>query len=614
MPRNTAAVCAAICALLFNTMTPYAEDTPALSADFLQFSTYVIADSVKEIAASPDQAAELLRASGIGKVYLEFYRGGLVTNETDLVNARDGLKTRGFSVVGGIATVPGANFGVRETGPLAWFNYQDEKTRRDLEQVMRLGARVFDTIIVDDFLCTGDRSAASASAKGERSWSDYRRDLMVDIAQHAIIAPAREVRPDITLIVKFPQWYDRFHLHGYDVQRMPALFDQVWVGTETRGARTQRYGFVQPYEGFVNYRWLASLAGEKLRGAWFDHGDCNAQDFLDQAYQSVLAGAREIVLFNYADLAAGHPGHGLLQEHRPRLESLAKSVTTQPISAIYCYKPPQSDAHGDMYLMDYLGMLGLPLVPVSSFPEHADVLILPTQAVTDRRIYELTDAFLAKPGILVLTTGFLAHCTTPEAWCNLAGVASPVTAAPVQAKRILVDDTTARVPGGLDLGAALEPAGAEVLLEALVHGKRVPFLTCMPRGNASVYVLNVHTFTQADFDRVGEVLLAPRDLGLLNLPQPWVDSLRSALAKPLGVELRAPARVTLQPVTPGAWFIQNYNDFNADIEFLLPTGTIQVRDAFRTVIRSSGDAESPRVCLKASIEPGGNLWIESVSR
>ena len=49
----------------------------------------------------------------------------------------------------------------------------------------------------------------------------------------------------VRLIIKFPQWYDRFHLFGYDPPRMAEAFDKVWVGTEVRNPLTRRGGLNQ---------------------------------------------------------------------------------------------------------------------------------------------------------------------------------------------------------------------------------------------------------------------------------------------------------------------------------------------------------------------------------
>jgi len=229
--------------------------------DALRFESYATSRQVEQMATDEEfraRVGEAVRRMGITKMYVEVYRAGHTVPPELLVIVRDWLVRQGIDVVGGIATVPGGDVGVRQQGPLDWFNWQNAKTQRDLEEIVRMAAGVFDTFIVDDFLCTGDVGEESDRARGERSWGQYRRELLTQLARSVLLEPAREVNPDIIMIVKYPQWYDRFHLFGYDTETLPRIFDRVWVGTETRGRNTRRFGFVQPYEGFINYRWLAS--------------------------------------------------------------------------------------------------------------------------------------------------------------------------------------------------------------------------------------------------------------------------------------------------------------------------------------------------------------------
>ena len=313
----------------------------------LRLSTYVTAHTVEQMFRTEEGRREvlsLLRCYGITKVYLEVYRSGLVIAPGLIEPSVDFLEANGFEVVGGIATVPGKDFGVYQEGPLSWFNWQNPKTQDDLRKVIEDSAPFFDSFIVDDFLCTSDTSLESKAAKGERSWSEYRRKLLADLSRSVFIDPAKEKNPGIKMIIKYPQWYDRFHLFGYDVTATTELFDGIWVGTETRGQYTQRFGFVQPYEGFINLRWLGSVAGEKTGGSWFDHIDCTDRDFIEQAYQSVLAGSKELVIFSFDSFITGHPGHHLLMKDFEKLASLADEVESGPVKGPAGYKPPNSDA------------------------------------------------------------------------------------------------------------------------------------------------------------------------------------------------------------------------------------------------------------------------------
>jgi len=309
----------------------------------LRFGSYATSQQVEQLATDEAfriRAWEAIHRMGITRLYVEVYRGGRTVSSGQLVFVRDWFRQKGLDVVGGIATVPGGEVGVRQEGPLEWFNWRNNRTQRDLEKIVRMAAPLFDTFIVDDFLCTGDVSEESRLAKGDRSWGEYRPALLTQVTQSVFVGPAKQTNSGISLIVKHPQWYDRYHLFGYDTQTLPRIFDRVWVGTETRGRNTQRFGFVQPYEGFVNYRWLAGIAGDRIGGAWFDHGDCAEHDFLDQAYMSVLAGARELVFFNLGDIMRGHPDHEKVVAAFERLAALAAFVRAYPIMGVPAYKPP----------------------------------------------------------------------------------------------------------------------------------------------------------------------------------------------------------------------------------------------------------------------------------
>ncbi len=506
----------------------------------LAVSVYATAADVLRHFAPPEgveRVAPLLKRLQVSRVFLEGRRGDEYVPPETLRAVRNRLTRLGFQTSGGIATVPGKTFGARHDGKLGWLNWEAEKTRTDIARFFTENAAVFDELIVDDFYCTADTSPASEQARGARSWSQYRQDLLVSLIDPMMLRPARATRPAVRLIVKFPQWYDRFHLFGYDPARMPAAFDQVWVGTEVRNPETQRMGFVQPTEGYINFRWLQSVIGDKVRGAWFDHIECTAQNFLDQAYQSVLAGARELTLFHLGDVVDDHPGDALLAAALPELADLAGRVQGRAPRGIACYKPPSSDAADNLYLMDYLAMLGLPIVPAARYPSVARVAILGAQAAADPRLIEKLRVHLATGATLVLTPALVRRLGAVAE--RLSGVRVSAEAQPDTA--VELEGRKPATPLELDLG--LSAPAKLTRMTALVAGRRVPWLTARRAGGGHVLVWNVRTFSEQDYAEVGEVLLPPKKRGLPDLPQEIADELRRTLLAPLGMRLSAPARV-----------------------------------------------------------------------
>jgi len=135
-------------------------------------------------------------------------------------------------------------------------------------------AGLFDEIMIDDFLFTDCTCAECQTARKARtvtmgdktfpvaddSWDAYRSELMVQVSRQRILAAARRANPHVKVIIKYPQWYDRFHERGYDVVWETADFDRIWVGTETRDYADKHGGGTAQYEGYFIMRWLGGMA------------------------------------------------------------------------------------------------------------------------------------------------------------------------------------------------------------------------------------------------------------------------------------------------------------------------------------------------------------------
>ena len=570
----------------------------------LSLSIFITTQAVNQYLSTEEgrrEAVSLMHANGITKAYLEVYRSTVAPPEL-LQTASDYLKNEGFEVAGGIATVPGPDFGIRQEARFEWFNWENPKTQNDLTKVMEDVAPIFDNFIVDDFLATSDTSAESAAAKGNRGWPEYRRDLLSELSKTIFIDPVKKINPKMNMIIKYPQWYDRYHLYGYDVVRQPELFDQVWVGTESRGQNTKSFGFVQSYESFIAYRWLASLSGDKIGGAWFDHIDCDQYDFIDQAYQSVLAGAKELILFNYYNLTEGHPGQHLLRLQFPRMIELSKAVAGKPVHGVAGYKAPHSDAGGDLYIMDYIGMLGIPLVPYASYPANEKVIFLPSQAAADSSVYEKLTASLDNGSRIIMTSGFLASLSKSNELAKRAGLNEGVKVASQKTQDIIVNGQQQKMEVPLVLGAEMIVSEATTLLEVVVGNRKVPYLTQNKEGN--IVVINSHTFSNEDFEASGELLLCPEPVGIVHLPRAWANVIRHAFNEPLSFTAEADARVAIQPFGKDEWMIQNYN---AD-ESLVKLSTTKTTSAVDVLTGEQLPVTNGWLSIKLS--PRGRVWIK----
>lgn len=535
-----------------------------------RLETYVMASQVDSLLSTPEGLEKALRTFqeiGITKIYLESLRCGYKSNLEILQQARDFFQKNNIEVSGGITTAAGEGFGVTSNESPLWLNYQDSKTLEDLAEHLDSVAPLFNEIMIDDFLATDDTSPASVEAKGNRSWSEYRMLLMDTVAVRAIRAPARLRNPAIRFILKFPQWYDRFHLFGYDVTAAPRLFERIWVGTETRNPDTPRYAYVMPTEGYINFRWLATLGKGKTAGAWYDFGDCTPDLYRMQAFQSVLAGARELVLFEAGSLIDKNPCLDGLLPRRDALYALGSILDTRVPMGIQAYKPPHSDGSdpdgaANLYVYDYLAALGLAPLPVSQIPARPACVFLPRQAAADPDILPRISALLDTGASVILTPDFLARFNDTELLVK-AGFTEPIRLdqPPVEIHRVWTGgQEIACAPGAIQLRPVPRPRLAKILCAGLSDNRQIPILTKQPAGKGMLYVLNLQTFAHEEFAPGRELFLPPRPLTLRNWPEAIVTRIRHEFLPLFGLEMEGPNNVGVYLYEDGLTVLANFSE------------------------------------------------------
>ena len=82
--------------------------------------------------------------------------------------------------------------------------------------------------------------------------------------------------------------------------------------------------------------------------------------------------------------------------------------------------PGESDGEGNRNLADDLAMIGLPLVPESSYPAASRIAILDAHAAADAEIFPHMKQHLSQGATLVLTPSFLKRLGKRAA--EMAGV------------------------------------------------------------------------------------------------------------------------------------------------------------------------------------------------
>jgi len=388
-----------------------------------RFSTLITAQQVRDHLSTDrgiDAAIDWCKRTAVTKVYVESFRSKYLADRDALEHARDRFRAAGFGVSGCVTTTI---VGKKSTGWDLISCYTDPATQEKLAEIFSFTAELFDEIMIDDFWftdCTCPECDAARRAKtvtigdctypvpGD-TWEDYRCELMVRLSQERILAPARQANPDVKVIIKYPQWYDHFHERGYEVVRETADFDRIWVGTETRDYDDKRWGGTPQYEGYFIMRWLGGIGGPKCGGGWYDPYGTTENTYLEQARQTVLADARESLLFCYGSLLehTGPKNVEALRADIPELFTVAERVHGREIVGVAAYKPPNSHPEGEPRVFDFVGMMGLPLVPCHEFPEGAKAAFFSVHALKDAELPDKLSKFIAA-GKPVLVTGGLA--------------------------------------------------------------------------------------------------------------------------------------------------------------------------------------------------------------
>ncbi len=389
--------------------------------DIHRYSTLFTAQNVRDHLASDegiDKAIDWCRRTAVTRVFVETFRSRYQADRNTLAHARDRFREAGFDVSGCVTTTI---VGKRSTGWNLISCYTDPATQRRLKEIFEFTAALFDEIMIDDFWftdCTCPQCDAARRAKtvtvGDKTspvagdtWEDYRCELMVQLSRHYVLEAARRVNPDAKIIIKYPQWYDRFHERGYEVVRETADFDRIWVGTETRDYTDKRWGGTPQYEAHFIMRWLGGIGGDKCGGGWFDPYGTTEHTYVEQARQTILGGARESLLFCYGSLQkdTGPKNVEALRTHIPELLDVATHVRKRTPVGIAAYKPPNSHPEKEPRVYDFIGMMGLPLVPCHTFPADAEAGFFPVHALKDRALVEKLSAFIAAGKPVLLTDG-----------------------------------------------------------------------------------------------------------------------------------------------------------------------------------------------------------------
>ncbi|RHR62295.1 hypothetical protein DWW90_02490 [Parabacteroides sp. AF17-28] len=526
----------------------------------------------------------------VDKIYLETHRDLLIVPDKTLEQAKKFFQDRGVEVGGGIT------YTIDESNSFETFSYSNPEHRKKVQEIAEHTAKHFDNFILDDFFFTSSKSDIDIKAKGDKSWTQYRTELMTEAGQNLVINPAKKVNPNVKIIIKYPNWYDHFQGLGFNLATGPQIFDGIWSGTETRDPSSAQH--LQNYLSYNIIRYFDNLRPGHNFGGWVDSGGSNMgmDRYAEQLWLSMFAKAPEIALFAYHELL----GTKLRPEiHRTPWQGMGTSFnydemmkpirlpngsTTLPTTiarvagvsleqidafvyklgkpiGIKNYKPFHS--LGDDFLQNYLGMIGLPMDMYSQFPTDQKVILLTEQAKYDADIISKMKKQLQKGGDVVITSGLLA--AIPEKIADIAELrASDLKAlvndfgrAGTADKDILITQVRYQTNDAWDILSAGRP------LQKGVSG--YPMLLRAPYSKGNLYVMTI-----------------PDDYGnLYDLPEGVLNAYRRVLSQDLDMYIEGPAKVSLFLYDNGTFIVESFRDEPVTIRLVTNKKIEAVKDMLK---------------------------------
>ena len=503
----------------------------------------------------------------VDKIYLETHRDLLVVDDATLEKAKQFFLKQGIEVAGGIT------YTISEPNDFETFSYSHPEDRNKVKEIAEYTARHFDEFILDDFFFTSSKKDVEIAAKGNRSWTEYRLELMNEAGRNLVVGPAKAVNPKVKVIIKYPNWYDHFQGLGFNLEHGPQIFDGVWTGTETRDPAGAQH--LQNYLSYNVMRYYENISGGRNGGGWVDSGGIfmSMDRYAEQLFLTAIAKARDVMLFDYSQLLSVQLNNRFrapwqdgevswkydemttpFQKGKEKVEptTLARVADVvlrkadelvgrlgNPVG-IQSYKI--FHATGEEFLQNYLGMIGLPMDMISTFPQGRKTLLLTRQAATDPELTEKIHKQLQGGGDVVITTGLLQ--AAPEK-------IAPICELRTGEYKALVNDFGRHGQSARDIlipqvhyltNDSWEVVSAGRPLTGGVSG--YPILHRALYSNGTLYVLTI-----------------PDDFGqLYDYPAGALNEIRRVMSKDLDLYLEGPSKVGLFLYDNKTVIVENFND------------------------------------------------------
>lgn len=518
----------------------------------------------------------ITRQVKVDKIYLETHRDLLLVDEKTIIQAKDFFENRGVQTAGGITLT------INERNRFETFCYTNPEHQQRVKEIIEYTAGCFDEIILDDFFFTNCKCEKCITAKGNKSWTEFRLEIMKNAARTLVIDPAKSINPDVRVVIKYPNWYEHFQGLGFNLEAEPQMFDGLYTGTETRDPASNQH--LQQYLSYLNFRYLENLKPGGNGGGWVDTGGLQYLDrYAEQLWLTLFAKAPEITLFDFRqlqrkirpELRAEWQDQGPSFNFDEMLKPVRRSDGTWPEETtmalvagytfeqvdgflnllgnpvgIKSYKPYHSV--GEDFLQNYLGMIGLPMDIIPEFPTEESMIVLTETAKYDPHIVQKVKNQLVNGGNILITSGLLRALQG-------TGIEDIAELRYTDRKAIVKDF---RIGWGPYLPAAKEMVIPQIQyltndsweeISAMDETNGWPLLHSAGYAKGTLYILTVpESYTD-----------------LYNLPANVLSRIKAIVMKDLFVRVESPGRVALFIYDNDTFIVESFRAENVEVNIIV---------------------------------------------
>jgi hypothetical protein len=498
----------------------------------------------------------------VDKVWLETFRGGERTPDADVRRVKAFFDARGVATSGGIMAYVG-----RPGDGLTGFRYEDPAERERFRQIVAYTAGVFNEIIFDDLFIFNSRSEEAQLARGDLGWTAYRLKVMKEVGEDLVVKNARSVNPGIHLIIKPPNWYEQYQFSGYNLESQPRAFDMVYAGTESRDSDNTAM-HLQQYQSYGIMRYYEHIKPGKFGGGWVDPGARQTLNrYTEQLEDTLFAKPRQITLWSY--------GNALETLEQPDGSSRITSILFadagdtfdkldtflgklgQPYG-VASYKPYSSS--GEMYLHNYIGMIGIPMDLYPTFPDDRGTIFLTESAKDDPDLVAKIQRHLNEDKTVVITSGLLKALQG-------RGIEKIVEVSYTGRKSLVNEFTYRRIMD--EEPANLYPSDSDILIPELAYGlvdSEEIIQANYKETDRYPLLLQVRGLAKGRFF----ILTIPENFDdLYHLPREILSQIRRDLMDDIPVYLDSPAKVCLFTYDNSTFIAKSYLPYLARYDIVV---------------------------------------------